>query len=64
MTLRKLSVVGLALAVLGGAWYFLAGSAPSSVQPTVADLNSLLALQDQFNQAADQPRLIVLLSPT
>jgi hypothetical protein len=64
MTLRKLSVLGLTLAALGGTWYFLAGSSPSSGQPAVADLDSILIFKEQFNQAADQPRLIVLLSPT
>jgi hypothetical protein len=54
------AMVGVVPQVVAG---LLAGSLPGRATAVAADLN-LQQLQAEFNQAADQTRIIVLLSPT
>jgi hypothetical protein len=63
---RVLAVLALvALAAAGGWWRFGGREAPAG-QPPLATIDpvSIGALRDDFNRAAGQTRLIVLLSPT
>ena len=52
-----------AVIVAAALYYFLAGSQTPAGQPPLAAMN-LAALKADFNRAADQTRIIVLLSPT
>ena len=67
MSRRKLLLLVLPLALLGAVAYvgFATHDAPAG-QPPLAylDLSSLAALKADFNRAADETRLIVLLAPT
>lgn len=64
---RKLALVAVIAAVLlAAAWYQFGGRRTAPGQPPLAELNagSLEQLRADFNAAADQPRMILLLSPT
>ena len=64
---RKLAVIAVIVAlVLAAAWYQFGGHRTAPGQPPLAELSagSLEQLRADFNAAADQPRMIVLLSPT
>ena len=50
--------------VLVGAVGLSACSEPAVTAPGVVDLAGVEQLADDFNEAADSPRLILLLSPT
>ena len=67
MSRRKLLLLVLPLALLGAVAYvgFATHDAPAG-QPPLAylDRSSLTALKADFNRAADETRLIVLLAPT
>ena len=67
MSRRKLLLLVLPLALLGAVAYVGFGThdVPAG-QPPLAylDLSSLAALKADFNRAADETRLIVLLAPT
>ena len=52
-----------ALIVAVALWYNFAGSRTPAGQPPLAAMD-LAALKADFNRAADQTRVIVLLSPT
>jgi 3-dehydroquinate dehydratase len=58
------SVIGALL--IGAAWYQFGGHRTAPGQPPLAELNvgALEQLRADFNAAADQPRIILLLSPT
>jgi hypothetical protein len=59
-------VLAAAVAVILGAVYLTrTGHAPAG-QPSLVEMNgsTLSALQDEFNRASDQLRVILLLSPT
>ena len=63
---RLKSVLALAvllLVVAGVAWYFLPERG-TPVHLIELDSQTLLVLKDEFNQAGNSARLIVLLSPT
>jgi hypothetical protein len=67
MSRRKLLLLVLPLALLGaGAYVRFATHDTPAGQPPLAylDLSSLVALKADFNRAADETRLIVLLAPT
>lgn len=64
---RKLLVLAIAIAaVVGAAWYQFGGHRTAEGQQPLADLNaaSLDQFRADFNAAVDQPRMILLLSPT
>ncbi len=64
---RKIALVVVIVALLlGGAWYQFGGHRTAPGQPPLTELNAaaLDQLRADFNAAADQPRMIVLLSPT
>ena len=64
---RKLALVAVIVALLlAAAWNQFGGHRTALGQPPLAELNteSLEQLRADFNAAADQPRMIVLLSPT
>lgn len=64
---RRLAVIAVIVALLlAAAWYQFGGHRTAPGQPPLAELNaaSLDQLRADFNAAADQPRMIVLLSPT
>jgi len=56
-------LVGMVAAVPQGVANLLAGSLPGAASAHAADL-TLDRLREEFNNASDQTRLIVLLSPT
>jgi hypothetical protein len=68
MTRRRILWTLVAIAALGlaAAWYVFGPRAVPPGQPPLATLNpsSLDTLRSDFNHAAGQPRIIVLLSPT
>jgi hypothetical protein len=64
---RKLAPIAVIVALLlAAAWYQFGGHRTAQGQPPLAELNtaSLEQLRANFNDAEDQPRMIVLLSPT
>ena len=64
---HRLALVAVAAALLIGAlWYQFGSHRTAPGQPPLARLDggSLERLRTDFNAAADQPRVIVLLSPT
>ena len=64
---RKIALVGVIVALLlAAAWYQFGGHRTAAGQPPLAELNAatLEQFRADFNAAADQPRMIVLLSPT
>ena len=64
---RKLAFIAVIVALLlAAAWFQFGGHRTAPGQPPFAELNdgSLDRLRADFNAAADQPRVIVLLSPT
>ena len=64
---RKLALVAVIVALLlAAALYKFGGHRTAVGQPPLAELNteSREQLRADFNAAADQPRMIVLLSPT
>ena len=64
---RKIALVAVIVALLlAAAWYQFGGHRTAPGQPPLAELNggSLEQLREDFNATADQPRMIVLLSPT
>lgn len=64
---RKIALVAVIVGLLlAAAWYQFGGHRTAPGQPPLAELNteSLEQLRVDFNAAADQPRMIVLLSPT
>lgn len=64
---RKLALIAVIVALLLAAvWYQFGGHRTAAGQPPLAELTagSLEAFRADFNAAADQPRMIVLLSPT
>lgn len=64
---QKVVLVSFVAALLiGTGWYQFGGHRTAPGQPPLAELNagSLEQLRADFNAAADQPRMIVLLSPT
>ena len=57
----------LAVAVAGGAgWYYWGPVATPEGQPSLADITpqTLDEFRTAFNEAADKPRIVALLSPT
>ena len=56
----------IAAALIAAAWYQFGGHRTAPGQPPLAELNaaSLDQFRAEFNAAADQPRMILLLSPT
>ena len=64
---QKIALIAvIAALVLAAAWYQFGGHRTAAGQPPLAELNAatLDQLRADFNAAADQPRMIVLLSPT
>jgi hypothetical protein len=65
---RRVRIGGVAalVAVLGTGAYFLAGHRVPAGQPPMVSLDStsMAALRTDFNAAAGQVRVILLLSPT
>ncbi|HEV7243139.1 MAG TPA: hypothetical protein VGQ36_28190 [Thermoanaerobaculia bacterium] len=64
---RKIALVAVIAALLiAAAWYKFGGHRTAPGQPPLAELNAanLDRLRADFNAAADQPRMILLLSPT
>lgn len=64
---RKIALVAVIVALLlAAAWYQFGGHRIAPGQPPLAELNaaSLQQLRADFNAEADQPRMILLLSPT
>jgi len=63
---KLLLVAGIVAIVLGALWFQFGGHRTAPGQPPLASLNaqSLARLRAEFNAAADQPRMILLLSPT
>ena len=64
---RKIALAAVIVALLlAAAWVQFGGHRTAPGQPPLAELNagSLEQLRTDFNAAADQPRMIVLLSPT
>lgn len=64
---RTIVLVAVIVALLlAGAWYQFGGNRTAEGQPPLAELNAatLEQFRADFNAAADQPRMIVLLSPT
>ena len=64
---RKVAVVVVVAALLvAAAWYQFGGPRTADGQAPLAELSaaSLEQLRADFNAAADQPRMILLLSPT
>ena len=64
---RKLALVAvIVVLLLAAAWYQFGGHRTAPGQPPLAELNaaSIDQLRADFNAAADQPRVILLLSPT
>ena len=64
---RKIAfIAGIAALLLAAAWYQFGGHRTAPGQPPLAELNarSLEQFRADFNAAADQPRMILLLSPT
>ena len=67
MSLRTVAVLATAaIVLLVGARFYLSGHQVPAGQPPLDDLNiaSLDSLKSDFNQNADQVRVILLLSPT
>jgi len=65
--IRKIALIaGIATLLLAGAWYQFGGHRTAPGQAPLAELNAatLDQLRADFNAAADQPRMILLLSPT
>ena len=63
MTRRRWWLLIPALIVGAALWYNFAGSTAPAGQPPLARMD-LAALKTEFNRAANQTRIIVLLSPT
>ena len=64
---RKIALIAVIVALLlAAAWYQFGGHRTAPGQPPLAELNagSLEQLSADFNAAADQQRMILLLSPT
>ena len=64
---QKVALVSVIVALLAAAaWYEFGGHRTAAGQPPLAELNagSLEQFRADFNAAADQPRMILLLSPT
>ena len=64
---RKITLIAvIAVLLLAAAWYQFGGHRTSPGQPPLAELNAanLDQLRAEFNAASDQPRMILLLSPT
>ena len=64
---RRLALIAVIVALLlAAAWYQFGGHRTAPGQQPLAQLNaaSLEQLRADFNAAAHQPRMIVLLSPT
>jgi len=64
---QKVALVSVIVAsLLAAAWYQFGGHRTAPGQPPLAELNagSLEQLRADFNAATDQPRVILLLSPT
>jgi hypothetical protein len=64
---RKIALAGVIAALLiAAAWYQFGGHRTAPGQPPLAELSAakLEQLRTDFNAAADQPRMILLLSPT
>ena len=59
-TITLVAAVALAAAGCGGS----STKSSASSQQRLTDLHSISQLQTAFQKASDQPRLIVLLSPT
>lgn len=61
-----LAVLIAALAALAAGWYYWGPVAAPAGQPALAEINeqTLEKLRADFNAAADQPRIVALLSPT
>jgi hypothetical protein len=66
MRRSTLAIVAAVLVVVAVLLYALAGHQPPAGQLPLADLSAsaLPTLQDDFNQHADEVRVILLLSPT
>jgi hypothetical protein len=62
-TKRLAWLLGLAVA-FGIAWYFLWSAVTPSGQPPLTRLTSEQAFVSQFNRAATDVRMVLLLSPT
>ena len=59
-------VLVIAALLIAAAWYQFGGHRTAPGQPPLAELDaaSIEQLRADFNAAADQPRVILLLSPT
>ena len=67
MTRRKLILLLVVVSIVGAlAWMrFATHDAPAGQRPLASlDLASLVTLKAEFNRAANETRIIVLLSPT
>ena len=68
MKRRILTIVAVAVALLVGAygwWQFGTRKTPAGQTPLVTlNASSMTMLRDDFNRAAGQPRVVLLLSPT
>jgi hypothetical protein len=63
---RTVVVVALVVVLVATIWYAFAGHEAPAGQPPLAELSAttLQDLQKEFNQHADEMRVILLLSPT
>jgi hypothetical protein len=69
MRMFKVKYVFLAISVvlaLSGGWYYLVATRTPRGQPPLTSLtpSNLEQFKQQFNDAADRPRMVLLLSPT
>ena len=67
MTLTRKTIFGIiALALIAGAagWYWSESDHPGALPLTSLDAASFPQLKNEFNQASENVRVIVLLSPT
>lgn len=64
---QKVALVSIvAVLLIAAAWYQFGGHRTAPGQPPLAELHasSIDRLRADFNAATDQPRMILLLSPT
>lgn len=62
-TKRSAALLGLAV-IFGITWYFLWSAVTPNGQPPLARLTSDRAFVSEFNRAAGDARMVLLLSPT
>ena len=66
MKRRTVLIAAVAAVLIAALWYVLSGHNSPAGQPPLTELEetTLPSLQQEFNQHADEVRVILLLSPT